>query len=80
MQRLYLNVLKEHIPDTEMVVDIELLPQQPLTVVEAVIREVKEETGLVFMPLSLISVHHLFLNSSSFFRFNSKFDFEIITD
>ena len=40
------------------------------TVVEAVIREVKEETGLVFMPLSLISVHHLFLNSSSFFRFN----------
>ena len=40
------------------------------TVVEAVIREVKEETGLVFMPLSLISVHQLFLNSSSFFRFN----------
>ena len=40
------------------------------TVVEAVIREVKEETGFVFMPLSLISVHQLFLNSSSFFRFN----------
>ncbi len=40
------------------------------TVVEAVIREVKEETGLVFMPLSLISVHQFFLNSSSFFRFN----------
>jgi len=40
------------------------------TVVEAVIREVKEETGLVFIPLSLISVHQLFLNSSSFFRFN----------
>ena len=40
------------------------------TVVDAVIREVKEETGLVFLPLSLISVHQLFLNSSSFFRFN----------
>lgn len=40
------------------------------TIVEAVIREVKEETGLVFMPLSLISVHQLFLNSSSFLRFN----------
>ena len=40
------------------------------TIVEAVIREVKEETGLVFLPLSLISVHQLFLNSSSFFRFN----------
>ena len=40
------------------------------TVVNAVIREVKEETGLVFLPLSLISVHQLFLNSSSFFRFN----------
>ena len=40
------------------------------TVVEAVIREVKEETGLVFLPLSLISVHQFFLNSSSFFRFN----------
>ena len=40
------------------------------TIVNAVIREVKEETGLVFLPLSLISVHQLFLNSSSFFRFN----------
>ena len=40
------------------------------TIVEAVIREVKEETGLVFLPLSLISVHQFFLNSSSFFRFN----------
>ena len=40
------------------------------TVVEAVIREVKEETGLIFMPLFLVSVHQLFLNSSSFFRFN----------
>ena len=40
------------------------------TIVNAVIREVKEETGLVFMPLSLISIHQLFLNSSSFFRFN----------
>ena len=40
------------------------------TVVDAVIREVKEETGLVFMPLSFISIHQLFLNSSSFFRFN----------
>ena len=36
------------------------------TVVDAVIREVKEETGLVFMPLSFISIHQLFLNSSSF--------------
>ena len=44
MQRLYLNALKEHILDTEMVVDIELLPQQPLTVVEAVIA-VLERTG-----------------------------------
>ena len=40
------------------------------TIVNAVIREVKEETGLVFLPLSLISIHQLFLNSSSFFRFN----------
>jgi len=40
------------------------------TIVEAVIREVKEETGLVFLPLSLISVHQFFFNSSSFFRFN----------
>ena len=40
------------------------------TIVEAIIREVKEETGLVFLPLSLISVHQFFLNSSSFFRFN----------
>ena len=40
------------------------------TIVDAVIREVKEETGLVFLPLSLISVHQFFLNSSSFFRFN----------
>ena len=40
------------------------------TIVEAVIREVKEETGLVFLPLFLISIHQLFLNSSSFFRFN----------
>jgi len=40
------------------------------TIVEAVIREVKEETGLVFLPLSLISVHQFLLNSSSFFRFN----------
>lgn len=40
------------------------------SVVDAVIREVKEETGLVFLPLFFISVHQLFLNSSSLFRFN----------
>ena len=40
------------------------------TVVDAVIREVKEETGLVFLPKFFISIHQLFLNSSSFFRFN----------
>ena len=40
------------------------------TIVNAVIREVMEETGLAFLPLYLISIHQLFLNSSSFFRFN----------
>jgi 8-oxo-dGTP pyrophosphatase MutT (NUDIX family) len=40
------------------------------TLVDAVIREVKEETGLVFLPKFFISIHQLFLDSSSFFRFN----------